>query len=81
MKNKVIVKNKEGQMNFYLKNSAGTFWLFAQKYTPGVYAWFQNGRAEREILDFREWKKNPRLSNTILRIPREIRYVERFVMQ
>lgn len=84
MKNKIIIKKTENEtvreLNFYLKNSKGTFWLFTQPFSKGVYEWFRDGRSENEILSFADWKRNKRLNNTIDRIPREIRYVNKYII-
>ena len=74
MKNKVVVKK------FYLKNDNGEFWLFTQPFSKGVYEWFKDGRSENEILRFDKWKKNKRLGDTVQRIPREIKYVTKYVI-
>ncbi len=84
MKNKIIIKKTENEtvreLNFYLKNSKGTFWLFTQPFSKGVYEWFRDGRSESEIISFSDWKRNKRLNNTIDRIPREIRYVNKYII-
>ncbi len=84
MKNKIIIEKIENEtvreLKFYLKNSKGTFWLFTQPFSKGVYEWFRDGRAESEILSFADWKRNKRLNNTIDRIPREIRYVNKYII-
>ena len=91
MKNRIIVKKTVKEvmdnykftekefLNFYLKNDSGEHWLFQQDFSKGVYEWFKSGRAEGEILSFSKWNKNKRLNNTVKRIPREIRYVQKYV--
>lgn len=80
MKNKILVRKENAEIKFYLKNDAGEFWLFSQPFSKGVYAWFENGRSENEIMKFKKWQKNKRLSDTIERIPREIKYVSKYVI-
>lgn len=80
MKNRVIIKKENNNINFYLKNDNGEFWLFEQECSKGVYEYFKNGRAEREILNFTKWERNKRLNNTINRIPREIKYVSKYII-
>ncbi|MBQ6906604.1 MAG: hypothetical protein IJN75_06250 [Clostridia bacterium] len=92
MKNKIIVTKtfkvtesnnriiKKEFLEFYLKNSNGMFWLFNQPFSKGVYFWFKDGRSENEVLNFRNWKYNERLNNTITHIKREINYVKKYVM-
>lgn len=80
MKNRVIITKENDEIKFYLKNGEGTFWLFTQPFSKGVYEWFKDGRSEREIISFDKWEYNKRLNNTINRIPREIRYVEKYIV-
>ena len=80
MKNKVVVKKANDEIKFYLKNDNGEFWLFTQSFSKGVYEWFKDGRSENEILRFDKWKKNKRLGDTVQRIPREIKYVTKYVI-
>lgn len=92
MKNRVIVtkavKEVKGNdrlvqkefLEFHLKNKEGTFWLFTQPFSKGVYEWFKNGRSENEVRQFAKWNRNKRLENTILRIPREVKYVKKYVI-
>lgn len=81
MKNRVIIEKGENQIRFYLKNGYCTFWLFSQPFSKGVYEWFKDGRAEQEILNFSKWTRNKRLNDTIERIPRQIRYVMKYVIE
>lgn len=81
MKNRVIITTDSKEIKFYLKNKFGTFWLFSQPFSKGVYEWFKNGRSESEILGFSKWTRNKRLNITINRIPREIRYVQKYIIE
>ena len=81
MKNRVIITKENEEIKFYLKNKEGIFWLFSQPFSKGVYEWFKDGRAESEVLSFSKWNRNKRLNDTINRIPREIRYVQKYVME
>lgn len=66
MKNRVIVTKavKEVKENdrlvqkefleFHLKNKEGTFWLFTQPFSKGVYEWFKDGRGRRRNFEFCE---------------------------
>lgn len=80
MKNKVIVKKINDDVKFYLKNDDGEFWLFTQPYSKPVYEWFRGGRAEKEIVTFDKWNKGRKLRNTVERIPREIKYVTKYII-
>lgn len=81
MKNRIIVsKQPNSILRFYLHNREGTFWLFDQADDPDVYEWFRNGRSESEIINFSEWRKSKRLSKTVERIPREIKYVTKYII-
>lgn len=81
MKNRVIITKENEEIKFYLKNKEGTFWLFTQLFSKGVYEWFKDGRAESEILSFAKWDRNKRLNDTINRIPREIQYVQKYIIE
>ncbi len=81
MKNRVIITKENGEIKFYLKNKEGSFWLFSQPFSKGVYEWFKDGRSEGEILSFSKWNRNKRLDDTIDRIPREIHYVQKYVIE
>lgn len=80
MKNKVVIEKVNNEIKFYLKNDEGKFWLFTQPFSKGVYEWFKFGRSENEIMKFDKWKKNKRLVYTVQRIPREIKYVTKYVI-
>lgn len=82
MKNQVIIKSGVNTLNFYLTNQYGTYYMFTQAYTPGVYDYFRRGRSENEIRSFRNWNQNPRVDKTIEKLPGYIRYVMReYVME
>ena len=80
MKNKVIVKKVNEDVKFYLKNDNGEFWLFTQPFSKPVYEWFRNGRSEKEIITFDKWDKSRKLRNAVERIPREIKYVTKYII-
>lgn len=77
MANQIIIRSGIDTINFYLKNRWGTYYMFTQPYTPGVYKYFRKGRSENEIRNFKKWEANPRLSKTIQRLPGQIEYVMR----
>lgn len=82
MKNQIIINSGVNELNFYLSNQYGTYYLFTQPYTPGVYDYFRSGRSENEIRSFRNWNRNPRLDKTIEKLPMYIRFVMReYVME
>ena len=64
-KTRVTVMKSNDQIHFYLKCSAGTAYLFSQKYTKGVYDFFRYGRSDPELRKFHNWGQNPRLDHTI----------------
>lgn len=80
MKNRITITKFDDEIKFYLKNDNGVFWLFFQPYSKGVYEWFKNGRSEKEIIEFNKWEQNKRLNNTIDRIPREVKYVTKYII-
>lgn len=49
------------------------------QYTKGVYDYFRRGRSERELHEYKQWNKNPRLDKTIEKIPMYTQYVLREV--
>ena len=74
-KNKVIVKNHNRKLEFYLLSENRRFYLFTQKYSKGVYNFFCDGKSENEIRHYKKWDKNPRLDKTIEKLPVYIQYV------
>lgn len=80
MKNKITMIPKDGQLFFYLVSDVGKVFLFSQNFTKGVHDFFINDKSESEILGFRKWRKNPRLSKTIEKIPLYIAYVRKEIL-
>ena len=80
MKNKIIVTKEKNEIKFYLKNDNGEFWLFTKPFSYELYKWFKNGRSEREIAKFSKWECDPSLVNAIKRIPREVKYVTKYII-
>ncbi len=81
MKSRINVQRDQQKLNFYLRSNDGEFYLFSQDYSKGVYEYFKNGRSVNEIRKFDKWNKNPRLNKTIYRLPKQIQYVEKYVME
>lgn len=81
MKNRINVQRNNHNLDFYLCSNNGEFYLFSQDYSKGVYEYFKHGRSVNEIRKFNKWKKNPRLNKTIDRLPQQIQYVEKYVME
>lgn len=81
MKNRINVQRNNHNLDFYLRSNNGEFYLFSQDYSKGVYEYFKHGRSVNEIRKFNKWKKNPRLNKTIDRLPHQIQYVEKYVME
>lgn len=81
MKNRIIIKCKDDNIRFYLKNDNGEFWLFDQKKTKDVYEYFKNGRSEKEIITFKKWACDKKLITAVCRIPREIKYVTKYIIE
>lgn len=74
-KNKIIIKDRNKKMDFYLLSGRDRLYLFTQNYSKGVYNFFRNGRSESEIRHYNKWDKNPRLDKTIEKLPVYIQYV------
>lgn len=81
MKSRISVQRNKQNLDFYLRSNDGEFYLFSQDYSKGVYEYFKNGRSVNEIRKFDKWKKNPRLNKTIDRLPKQILYVEKYVIE
>lgn len=81
MKSRISVQKDKQNLDFYLHSNNGEFYLFSQDYSKGVYEYFKNGRSVNEIRKFDKWNKNPRLNKTIERLPKQIQYVEKYVMK
>ncbi len=77
MKNKILVNKTREKLHFYLIAGGKRYYLFTQNFSKGVWQFFQGGRSENELLNFRSWRKNPRLDKTIEKIPMYTRYVLR----
>lgn len=78
MKNKIIItNNKRGYLDFYFQTEGRTLYLFTETFSKSVYDFFYNGRFESEVLGFKGWRGNHRLSKTISKIPMYIRYALR----
>lgn len=82
MKDRIeIFKDDKNQVHFYfMSEKYGKQPLFTKPFSKvgkGVFHYFQNGRSENELHSFRGWDKNPRLDNTINRVLKMCRYVEK----
>ena len=80
MKDKIIVRRNENDIDnwlidFYLVTKQGTYYMFSQNYTEGVYNWFKDGRSENELRQFKGWLKNKTFGKTIEKIPMYKKYV------
>lgn len=83
-KNRIVIKinnnnNRDWRIEFYLETSEQRYFLFDQDYTQGIYEYFKDGRSESEILNFKKWRINDRLTKTISKIPNYIKYVTKYV--
>ncbi len=78
MRTKITIDKGDDIIRFYLHLGNRKFFLFAQKYSKGVYDFFAGGRSESEIRNFRLWNRNPRLDKTIAKIPIYTRYVLKY---
>lgn len=83
-KNRIVIKindknDRDWRIEFYLETSEQRYFLFDQDYTQGIYEYFKDGRSESEILNFKKWRINDRLTKTISKIPNYIKYVTKYV--
>lgn len=79
MNNRIEITKGNDKINFHLVCDTGKHYLFTQKFSKGVYEYFRYGKSEREIMNFRRWKDNPRLSKTIEKMPMYLHYVKKYV--
>lgn len=59
----------EKVLDFYLVTECNKYYLFTQRCTMAVYNKFKNGLYDYQIRNFNQWKRNPRVSKTIDKIP------------
>lgn len=78
MKNRIIVAHENNEITFYIKNKAGLFRLTSRPFVESVFIWFENGRAEGEVLHFSKWQADKQLVNAITHIAKEIRSFVRY---
>ena len=76
MRDKVIATKKDNKINLYLISGGQKHWLFSLAYSKSVYNYFRAGRSLTEVMKYKNWKKSPRLTKTIERLPGIIKYVK-----
>ncbi len=74
-KDVIVIEKKMDTLHFYLVTKTGRYFLFTQKFTKGVFAFFRIGKSIGELYAFKRWGQNPRLDKTIEKLPLYIRYV------
>lgn len=79
MKKRITITKADEKLHFYLVTESGCSYLFTQEFSKGVYDYFCRGRSERELHEYKQWNKNPRLDKTIEKIPMYMQYVLREV--
>lgn len=79
MKQKIVITKSNENLHFYLKTERDYLYLFTQAFSKGVYDYFRRGRSERELREYKQWNKNPRLDKTIEKIPMYMQYALREV--
>ncbi|GEM_PF-5505939 len=77
MRDKVIATKNNNQINLYLISGGQKHWLFTLAYSKSVYNYFKAGRSLTEVMKYKNWKKSPRLTKTIERLPGMIKYVKK----
>lgn len=75
MKQRIIITKSNEKLHFYLNTERDCLYLFTQAFSKGVYDYFRRGRSERELREYKQWNKNPRLDKTIEKIPMYTQYV------
>lgn len=84
MKNKIIIDKKQDIIRFYIsfdRLAREKYFLFAQRYSKGVYEFFYRGRSEDEVRSYKKWGRNPRLDKTITKIPMYLEYLLKNVVE
>lgn len=76
MKDKIEITKSNNQLKLYLVCNGHRIWLFTQDYSMSVYEYFKKGRSLREVMNYKDWAKGPRLNKTIERLPGMIKYVK-----
>ena len=79
MKKRITITKTDEKLHFYLVTERSRSYLFTQGFSKGVYDYFRRGRSERELHEYKQWNKNPRLDKTIEKIPMYTQYVLREV--
>ena len=79
MKNKVYISKNDNMLDFYLKTNTGTYFLFKQECTKGVYEYFKNGRSVDELRAYHQWERNKRLDKTVEKLPSYVTYAVKYL--
>jgi hypothetical protein len=78
MKGKIIIKKTPDMIHFYwTHHTIGKLYLFSQKFSKGVFDFFCPGRSITEVLNFRQWNRNPKLDKTITKLPLYMKYARK----
>lgn len=81
MKNRVITKKNKNTLKFYLQTSNEIVWLFDKDSCKTLFDYFCKGISEKEILNFKSYKKNANVTKTILQIQRQIKYAKKYILE
>ena len=69
--------NTHGIIDFYIKTSVGSLYLFSQKFRKSAYSHFRKGLTLNEALSFKKAHNDRAIINVIKRLPINISYIEK----
>lgn len=64
------------KLHFYLEKKGKKIYLFTQRYNIAVAREFTSGKTADELRRYHKWGRNPRVDNTIEKIPMYITYIK-----
>lgn len=75
IKGKIVVTKTKDRIHYYYIVENNRLYLFTDKFTKGLYAYFRDGKSVEEIKKHKTWRRNPRVDKTVTKIPVYIKYV------
>lgn len=70
-------KGKDGTIHLYLGTEKREYFLFAQKYRPGIKEFFKNPVLLDRAMDFSKARYNAPLEKIMEKLPPSIHYIEK----
>lgn len=75
IKGKITITKTRDYIHFYYVAENNRLYLFAYKFTKGLYIYFHNGKSIGELSKYKNWERNPRVDKTVTKIPIYIKYM------